>query len=327
MTQFSNNSNITLSMAVWLATDDYDHNDKVISVTTLLKPIKQTVLASRVDLTELPKADLLGRLSSRMGTAIHDSVERTWLNPTKVKQVMEVLGYPKRLINALVVNPDPTTVTEDQFAVYLEQRAEKQVGSLTVSGKFDAVFDGVVEDIKTTKTYGYIKGNKVQDYILQGSMYKWLNPNIITGDVIRINYMFTDWLGASSYQQGYPAAAQISEEYELMTIPQTEQWVRNRINQIQNLWDKPESDMPYCTDEELWRDAPAWKYYKKGKANQSRSTKNFDNKIDAYNYYASEGHVGEIIEVSGEVRACKWCPAFSVCTQKNQYIIDGSLKI
>ena len=178
----------------------------------------------------------MGRLSSRMGTAIHDSVERTWLDPTKVKQVMEVLGYPKRLINALVVNPDPTTVTEDQFAVYLEQRAEKQVGSLTVSGKFDAVFDGVVEDIKTTKTYGYIKGNKVQDYILQGSMYKWLNPNIITGDVIRINYMFTDWLGASSYQQGYPAAAQISEEYELMTIPQTEQWVRNRINQIQNLW-------------------------------------------------------------------------------------------
>ena len=60
MTQFSNNSNITLSMAVWLATDDYDHNDKVISVTTLLKPIKQTVLAARVDLTELPKADLLG---------------------------------------------------------------------------------------------------------------------------------------------------------------------------------------------------------------------------------------------------------------------------
>lgn len=314
-------------MAVWLATDDYDHNDKVVSVTSLLRPIRQTVLAARVPEEEKAKEDLLGRLKSRMGTAIHDSVERTWLDPSKVQQAMEALGYPKRLINAVVVNPDPSTVTEDQFPVYLEQRVEKQIAGFTVSGKFDAVFDGTVEDIKSTSTFSYVKGGKVEDYVLQGSMYRWLNPDIITGDTVRINYIFTDWSAASTYQSGYPSAPQLSEEYDLMPTAQTEQWIRNRLNQIRNYCDAEESTIPFCTDEELWRTAPTWKYYKKGRANQSRATKNFDTKVDAHTYYASQNYAGEIVEVPGEVKACKWCPAFAVCTQKNQYIIDGSLKI
>lgn len=327
MSKYSNNSNITLSTAVWLATDDYDHNDQVISVTTLIKPIKQTILSARVVQEEAPKQDLLSKLSSRIGTAIHDSIERTWLDPNKVKVAMTNLGYSKRIIDAILVNPDPDKVPEGAYPVYLEQRATKTICGKVVSGKFDAVFDGTLEDIKSTKVYSYVKGAKVNDYILQGSMYRWLNPKIITDDVIRINYIFTDYSPANSYQQGYPAAAHISETYPLMPVPQTEQWVRNRINTIINLWDSPESELPPCTDEDLWRDTPVWKYYKKGKANQAKATKNFATKMEAHAHLAQESFQGEIVEVAGEVKACKWCPAFTVCQQKNQYIIDGSLKI
>lgn len=48
-TKFKNTSNVALSVAVWLANDTYDYNDdrQVISVTTLLKPVKQIILEQR----------------------------------------------------------------------------------------------------------------------------------------------------------------------------------------------------------------------------------------------------------------------------------------
>jgi hypothetical protein len=329
MSKYLNNSNINLSIAVWLASDEYDHNDdqNVISTTTLLKPLRPTILAARVQDSEDAKVDLVSRLKSRMGTAIHDAIERSWVNKDNVTKVMLDLGYPKRVVESVVVNPDPTTVTDDVFPVYLEQRVHKDIAGMTVSGKYDGIYNGTVEDIKTTGTYSYVKGNKVDDYILQGSIYRWLNPTIITNDVVRINYIFTDWSPAQSYQKGYPESPVLTEEYELMTLAQTEQWIRNRINQLRNLWDAPESELPFCTDADLWREPPVYKYYAKSKSEQTKSTKNFDNSLEAYNYYSSKGRVGELVEVAGKVKACKWCKAFTECSQKNQYILDGSLDI
>ena len=43
MNPVTNNTNLPLSIAVWLACDDYDYNNDpyTISATTLLKPLKQ----------------------------------------------------------------------------------------------------------------------------------------------------------------------------------------------------------------------------------------------------------------------------------------------
>ena len=50
MRRFTNNADIDLSVAVWLAHDDYDYVTKpnYISVTTLIKPIRQIILRGRV---------------------------------------------------------------------------------------------------------------------------------------------------------------------------------------------------------------------------------------------------------------------------------------
>ena len=39
----------------------------------------------------------------------------------------------------------------------------------------------------------YQNQSKDREYRLQGSMYRWLNPKIITKDVFNINYIFTDF--------------------------------------------------------------------------------------------------------------------------------------
>ena len=48
--KYNNINQVPVSMAVWLAHDEYDHNDDPnhISVTGLIKPTKQLILAGRV---------------------------------------------------------------------------------------------------------------------------------------------------------------------------------------------------------------------------------------------------------------------------------------
>ncbi len=80
MSIYTNNTGIPISIAVWLAHDEYDHNPdpNTISITSLLRPIKQTLLAKRVpDAQAIP--DVAAQLSNRIGSAVHKAVETAWL--------------------------------------------------------------------------------------------------------------------------------------------------------------------------------------------------------------------------------------------------------
>ncbi len=152
MAQYGNVSAVPLSLAVFLATDTYDHNDdpNTISATSLLKPIRQLVLSARVP-QEDAVVDLIQMVASRMGTAIHDAIERSWTENHNT--ALEALGYPKKVIEKIRINPSKEDLTDDCIPIYLEQRAYKKVGRFQVSGKFDFVGEGRVEDFKTTSTF------------------------------------------------------------------------------------------------------------------------------------------------------------------------------
>lgn len=324
MQRYTNGSGISLSMAAFLAHDGYDYEENTVSATKLLKPIRQLILASRV-----PEADSIidvsGLVKSRMGSAIHDAIERVWTNHKD--EALSALGIPEPVIKRVRVNPDPDTVTEEEIPVYLELRSYKEVMGYTVSGKFDFVGDGTVEDFKFTGTFTYTNGTKDRDYQLQGSLYRWLNPKIITGDVIKVNMTFWDFQPfRAKTDPNYPPAQTITKEIPLLSVEETERFVRNKLKQIQKYEHAPQEDLPLCTDEELWRKAPVWKYYKNPEKT-ARATKNFDNKQEAYTRLAKDGGKGLVVEQGGEVVACKYCPAFPICTQKDDLIADGSLKV
>jgi hypothetical protein len=90
--------------------------------------------------------------------------------------------------------------------------------------------------------------------------------------------------------------------------------------------DAPDHDIPECNEEELWRSEPVFKYYAKVEAT-GRSTKNFDTLLEAREHMSSKGGKGRIDSVPGVVKACLYCPAFSVCLQKDRLIADGSLTL
>lgn len=325
--KYTNNSDVPLSVAVWLAHDTYDHNDDpfTISVTSLIKPIKQTILASRVEKEQFGLLDIESLVNSRMGTAFHDSVEKAWINGAK--DAMRDLGYPESVYSRIVVNPEK--LEKGQIPVYMEKRSTRKVGKWTISGKFDFVADGRLEDFKSTGVYTWIAGTKWDDYVLQGSMYRWLNTDIVTQDDMRIQFLFTDWSKLRYLQEkdkGYPDSRLKSKKLLLKSLEETEKYVTNRIIMIEKLWDAPEEQMPSCTDEELWVNPSVFKYYK-DPTKTARSTKNFDNFRDANERLAQDGYVGVVMEVKGEVKACRYCNAFPVCKQKDQYIADGRLSL
>lgn len=314
---YTNTSNIPLPLAVFLATDHYDYVPGVISATSLLKPVRQLILADRLS-SEDNLVELSDMVSSRMGTAIHTAIEQAWLNPTKA---LKSLGYSDDIIQRIKVNPE--TVEENDIPVYMEKRSFKKVGNHTISGKFDFVAEGKVHDFKSTSVYGYLNQSNASKYILQGSLYRWLNPDIITKDEMLIHYIFTDWSKAESLRNSnYPKARVHSQKYNLLGLDEIEQFVKDKLELYDSMKHQQEKDIPYCTDEELWRKPTVWKYYKN--ANATRATKNFDNPSEAYALQQTSG-VGEVREVKGTVSACKYCPAFLLCSQKDELINSGDL--
>lgn len=322
--RYGNVSGVPLSLAVFLATDNYDHNPdpNTISVTTLLKPVRQIILATRVP-QENTTVDLVAQMSNRLGSAMHDAIERSWKDNYAI--AMLALGYPQRVIDRIRINP--VVVEPDTIPIYMEQRMSKKVGKWTVTGKFDFIGEGRVQDFKSASVWSYREQTNAHKQIMQGSMYRWLDPVKITDTQMDIIHIFMDWRRAQARTDpNYPPQHFAQQTFNLLDINRTDAYVKQKLADIDRYMDADEKEIPQCEDEDLWRSDAKFKYYKNGNSNASRSTKNFDSMLDAQTFMYGEGKgAGIIKEVPGEVRACRYCPAFAACTQKDQLIATGHL--
>ena len=142
-----------------------------------------------------------------------------------------------------------------------------------------------------------------------------------------IEFIFTDWSKAKALQQkDYPQDRVMTKTYPLMSLEATEQWLTTKLKEIHTYLSAEQETLPECTDEELWATPTVYKYYKNPNK-LDRSTKNFDT-LDAANArLASEGNVGIVNEVKGQVKACIYCNALNVCNQARQLIMQGRLLV
>lgn len=329
MQSIQNKTGLSLSMAVWLAHDEYTNGQdahpgqNVISATSLLKPTRQTVLAARVPETDgIP--DVADMIASRFGQAIHDSIENAWHKG--YVNALKRLGYPQKVIDKVRINPE--TKEEGTIGVYLEQRYFREIEvdgfKIIVSGQVDQIINGQLNDTKTTSVYAYMNRSKEEDYQLQGSIYRWLNPEIITSDMMMIQHVFTDWQRSQArISNSYPQSRLIEFPVQLLDLQTTENWIKTKIREIIANQDLPEDQIIRCTDKELWKSDPQYKYYSDPAkaAEGGRSTKNFPN-YPAAALHCSKAGKGVVITVPGQVKACGYCKAFPVCTQRLEYDLD-----
>jgi hypothetical protein len=321
--KITNNTDVSLTLAVWAVHDDYDHQTmpNYISATTLMKPIRQIILAQRLPAELRDQLDVSDLIASAWGNALHSSIEQAWCHGNHATNLKK-LGYPDSAINRVVINPTPDQIKPDSIIVYIEQRGTIQVGKWTVGGKFDIVADGRLEDNKSTSAYSWVYGGKDKDYQLQGSIYRLIHRDKILEDHIRINFLFTDWKKSDAKSNpNYPQSRLAHKDIPLMLVEDTQKWVESKLAQIEKYINVPENQLPECTDEELWRSAPVYKYYA-DPTKLARSTKNFDTKKDADEFMASKGGKGVVLNMPGKVKRCGYCSAFPICTQKDKYEHD-----
>jgi hypothetical protein len=323
--RFANVSEVPLALAVFLASDFYDHDDDpfTVSATTLLKPLRQIILPNRVPPGE-GLVNLADMMNNRMGAAIHDGIEKAWVS--NYRSAMEALGLPQKVIDRVRINPPMEELLNDgDIPIYMEQRLKRKLGKWTITGKFDFVGEGKVQDFKSTSTFTYKKQVNADKYTQQGSIYRWLDPKMIHRDQMEIHYIFTDWKPAmAKTDPSYPPKRFHTQSFELMNLAETEGFIRRKLALIEQYWDAPEEEIPQCDDDELWRSEPQFKYYKNPEKT-ARSTKNFDTMQDAMLRLSEDGNVGIVKEVPGQVTACKYCPAFAACTQKDLLMAMGDL--
>ena len=322
-----NDTGVSLLMAVWLAANNgYDlvPAPNLISATSLLDPIKCTVLTKRVDASKVTTTsamgDVMDSLPSKVGTAVHTSVETAWL--TSHKQALLTLGYPEEVVNNFKVNPAPGE--EAEHNVYLELRTNKDLDGWVVSGKFDAVVFGQLCDVKNTKVYTYIKGTNNEKWAMQGSIYRWLRPDIITEDTVQIEYVFNDW---DEYKvkstANYPPRKVMSVRLPLTSIVETEIWIKNRIKELVQALPLSQDQLPTCTKRETWQDSSVFAYYKK--AGAAKATKLFDNSAEAHARKTADGGTGTVTERKAVPKFCNYCNGRSICKQREGYVAQGLL--
>ena len=315
----TNITGISLPLAVWLTSDSYDFSAsgrKAISATSFLKPVRQILLKERLSEDSKITPDVSDFVASRLGHAIHDSIEQAWIH--NYKNALRNLGFPEQTIARIQINPKE--VDPKGIQVWLEQRSERDLMGYAISGKFDMVLDGVLQDNKSTSVYTWMLGSKDDDYCKQGSIYRWLNPDKIRADHMNIQFIFTDWSRAQAKQNpNYPQQRVLEHRVELMSLADTEAWMITKLKQLEAHADLPEDRLPECTDKDLWRGETVYKFYSNPAKLDGRATKNFDDMSSAAAYMAEKGGKGVIITTPGKVKACGYCPAFQLCTQKDQY--------
>lgn len=321
--KLKNQFDLPLSIAVWLANDTYQYssNPSVISSTTILKPIKSLVLSRDPSVID-KQADLTALIPSRLGTAIHSAIEEAWMTGD-IKTKLTNLGYPESMIEKVRINQEQ--VNEGDIPIYLEQRAFQKLGNWTISGQFDFVCNGILEDFKSTSTVTWTTQSNASKYIEQASIYRWLNPKIITEDYFYIRYIFTDWSAAKAKQnKEYPQSRIISQKYILLSLAETESLIRSKLAQLDKYLGSPQEEIPECTPEELWAKPTTYAYYKDPNK-LVRSTKNFNSYFEAHKKWLEDGSVGVIQERPGEIVYCRYCPAANICDQAQDYMNRGLL--
>lgn len=316
----TNDTGIPLGLAVWALHDEYDYQSipNYISVTTLLKPLKQIILSKRIPPGTVQE-DVSDYVARAIGKSVHDSIEKAWTHG--YAKSLKLMGYSQSVIDLVRINPteEDLATVENIIPVYLEQRELREIAGFVVGGKYDMVAEGVVQDVKSTTAYTWLFGGRDEEHILQGSMYRWLNPKKITEDHMVINYIFTDWQSfMAKTNPNYPQKRLESKRLELLSLEKTEQYITEKLGAYRKYFNAPEEQIPECSEEDLWRSADQYKYYSDPNKTSGRSTRNFDTSQEAAAFLAEKGK-GVVITTKGTVKRCGFCPAFSICKQKDKY--------
>lgn len=288
--RYTNKHGLSRVAVDWLLHDEYDYVKGVISATTLLKPIRSIILGERHHKDMI--MDVSGLIASRYGTAIHSSFEQ--------------VPYGEHIKQ--------------------EERLFAPFGDVKVSGKYDMIemldSDFRLIDLKSTSVWKYLMDD-LEEFRKQLSIYRYLldKHGCPVRDIARIIMVFTDWSKKRAMQGGdYPPIRMAEKDMELMPLDETEEFIQQRLDAVADAKKLDDDDLPFCTDDELWKDVDKFAHMRTGRAS---AVKLYDTEEDAV--VAVENDPKGFLEVrKGVVKRCPtYCTCHPFCNQFKQMLEDG----
>jgi hypothetical protein len=306
----------------WLTFDEYDYHPGVYSATTLLQPLRITLLKERH--WHEAEMDAEGLIASRDGTSIHDSFEKSTIDMDDVKQEerlfadiddYKVSGKFDQLIHLT------GEINGPMFQVWLEDTF-----GLPTEG-----IDWVLGDIKTTSVNSWIFKSNDDKYAKQMSIYRWLlvqNGYENVAPYAIITQKFHDWSKSKlkeSQRKGYSYPEVKIQEFpvELMSVEETEKYIKENINDIYTHKETSDEELPRCPDGDLWRTEEKWAIMK---PDADRAWRIFDNEEDAKDFWSGLKKPDDYIieHRPGMVKRClKYCPYYKWCNQYEEFLKEG----
>jgi len=282
--KYTNKLNLPSSIAQAVMNDPYTRGKANISVTGLIGPARKRRL--EMDHADEMVTDVADRVWSLYGQIVHGILERADL-------------------------------ADD--AIVAERRLFIKRHGWTLSGQFDRLIlagQSTLQDYKFTSVYAVMDGVK-QEYEAQQNIYKlMLNEHGYHVDKMQIVAILRDWSKMRVTRQGgdYPEYPVVVMDVDDWGKEKTEAYITERLR----AHGEAQTELPECTPEERWADAPRWKIVKKGNTRAERGHANYDSAEAAEKALAELGDKFSIVEVPSESKRCaNYCEASAFCDQWN----------
>lgn len=266
---------------------EYTYQEKRYSVTSLLNPVRQTLLTRRHNYSiELDVSDGIWML---FGQGIHKAI-----------QDVEYEEHEK-----------------------VEQKLGASFGDFTLSGIVDYINTEqlFILDWKTTSQWTYKLRNtdnsSIDSYVTQLKLYAllwFLNTGqwIQTG---KLALLLKDYKNNKYPQPGDPDGPIQVLEFDLGSFSTIKEWVENKFVEINNSEPLSDEELPMCTPTERWNKGGKYAVMEKG---HKRAIKVYDNEDDAQKRVSDEFKEGRKLYVEvrpGEdVKCLKYCSAAPFCS-------------
>lgn len=264
--------------------DPYTRGSSDISVTQLVQPPFQRKLRTETEIIE----DVSDRIWSLVGQVGHGIVERAYPDAytEDCKKLTPAEAYKK-------------------YGVVAERRLFMPVNNWIVSGQFDVIEDGRLEDYKFTSVWSVI-GETKPEWIAQLNLLRILAKHEgIKVDKLGILAVLRDWAKGKANGADYPKHQIQRIDIPVWSDDQAEAYLFDRVLAHQS------ANPSVCTDEERWKRADVFAVMKVGRKSAVKLHDSFED-ADAHATQLGAGH--SVVKRPGGYGRCQdYCNVSHVC--------------
>ena len=293
--KYTNRYNVPSAIVNNVLNDEYSRGDAVISVTQLLNS-PRIVLLQRVNEDKM-EADVVDRLPSLLGTAMHKVLEK---------------------------GANPGEIVEERF--FLNILGWKVSGAVDLQiPKDDGTWE--INDYKLTSVYSVMV--EKWEWEAQLNMYAYLARQSCGRRIssLKIVAILKDWSRKQGgFKADYPDAPIVMVDIPVWDDEQQKKYIEDRvsIHQLNAHFLDIGEPIDYCTDQERWLRGEKWAVVKKGR---KTAVKLFETKEEADGWIerqedggnlTTEHRPGDPIRCSGDYcGVARWCKQWHKWNQQS----------